>query len=82
MIIIKDLAKRTVSDMILKDKAYKIALNLKVNGYQIGLASMVYTFSESRARSKARANVKKVLAQELLKPVIKKFKRKKSLCEV
>ena len=28
----KDLAKRTVSEMVLKDKAYEIAINLKYNG--------------------------------------------------
>ena len=31
---IKDLAKRTISDKILKGKAYKIALNPKHDGYK------------------------------------------------
>ena len=30
----KDLAKRTISDWNLKDRAYKIALNPKYDGYQ------------------------------------------------
>ena len=30
----KDLAKRTISDTILKDKAYEIARNCKYDGYQ------------------------------------------------
>ena len=30
----KDFAKRTISDKILKDKAYEIALNPKYDGYQ------------------------------------------------
>ena len=40
----KDLAKRTASDKALRDKAFKIAKNLKYDGYQTGLASMVYKF--------------------------------------
>ena len=35
----KDLAKRTVSDRILKVRAYEIATNTKYDGYQRGLAS-------------------------------------------
>ena len=37
----KDLAQRTQSDKILKDKAFKIASDPKYDGYQKGLASMV-----------------------------------------
>ena len=33
----KDLARRTVSDKILRDKAFNIAKNLKYDGYQRGL---------------------------------------------
>ena len=40
----KDLKKRTQSDKVLKDKAFEIANNLKYDGYQRGLASMVYEF--------------------------------------
>ena len=35
-----DLAKRTISDEILKEKADKIAINPICDGYQRGLASM------------------------------------------
>ena len=35
------LAKKTILDKILKDKTYEIAINLKYNGYQGELASMV-----------------------------------------
>ena len=38
----KDLVKRTQSDTVLRDKAFKIASNPKYDGYQRGLASMVY----------------------------------------
>ena len=40
----KDLVKRTESDKVLSDKAFKIAKNPKYNGYERGLTSMVYKF--------------------------------------
>ena len=40
----KDLARRTASDKVLRDKACKIVKNPEYNGYQRGLASMVYKF--------------------------------------
>ena len=40
----KDIKKRTASDKILWDKAFTIAKNPKCDGYQRGLASMVYNF--------------------------------------
>ena len=42
----KDLIKRTLSDKVLKDKAFKIASNPIYDGYQRGLASLVYKFSD------------------------------------
>ena len=44
----KDLVRRTASDKILRDKAFNIAKNPKYNGYQRGLASMVYTFFDKK----------------------------------
>ena len=38
----KDLKRRAQSDKVLKDEAFKIASNPKYDGYQRGLASMVY----------------------------------------
>ena len=38
----KDLKRRTQSDKVLKDKAFKIASNPKHDRYQRGLASMVH----------------------------------------
>ena len=40
----KDIKRRTFSDKILRDKAFDIAKNPKYDGYQRGLASMVYKF--------------------------------------
>ena len=38
----KNLVKRTISEKILKDRAYEITRNWKYDGYQRELASMVY----------------------------------------
>ena len=40
----KDLVRRTQSDKVLRDKAFKIASDSKYDGYQRGLASVVYKF--------------------------------------
>ena len=40
----KDLTKRTESDKVLRDKAFKIASNPKYDGYERGLASVIYNF--------------------------------------
>ena len=45
----KDLAKRTQSDKVLRDKAFKIASDPKYDGYQRGLASMVYKFFNKKS---------------------------------
>ena len=46
----KDLIKRTQSDKVLKDKAFKIASNPKSDGYQRGLTSMVYKFFDKNQK--------------------------------
>ena len=40
----KDSTRKTVSENILRDKAFNIAKNPKYDGYQHGLALMVYRF--------------------------------------
>ena len=40
----KDLARRTAADKVLRDKAFNIPKDPKYDGYQRGLASMVYKF--------------------------------------
>ena len=52
----KDLAKRTISDKVLKDRAYEIAMNPKCDGYLRALESMVYNFFEKKAESGASVN--------------------------
>ena len=46
----KKLAKRTSADKVLRDKAFNIAKDPKYDGYQRGLASMVYKFFDKKDR--------------------------------
>ena len=65
----KDSVNRKQSDIVLKNKALKIATDPKVNGYQRGLAAMVYKFFNKRTKLSGLNN--KELAEELLhKPII------------
>ena len=64
----------------MKDKAFKIASDSKYDGYQRGLASMVYKFFDKKSSGSGIANEPNYqLANELHKPIIQKFKKKKSL---
>ena len=45
----KDLVRRTQSDEVLRDKTFKIASDSKYDGYQRGLASMVYKFFDKKS---------------------------------
>ena len=56
----KNLPERTICEKLLRDKALNIAKNPKYDGYQRGLASMVYKFFD-RNSSSMRA-VSKTLA--------------------
>ena len=47
----KDLTKRIVTDKIFRDQAFNIAKDPKYDGYQRGLASMVYKFFDSKVAS-------------------------------
>ena len=70
----KDLVKKTQSDKVLNDKAFKIASNPSYDGYQRGLASMVYKFFDKKSKGSGIANEPNYqLANELHKPIIKKF---------
>ena len=74
----KDLAKRTQSDKVLKDKAFKIASDPKYDGYQRGLASMTYKFLDKKSSGSGIANEPNYqLANQLHKPIIKKIKKRK-----
>ena len=89
----KDLINRTEADKVLRDKAYDIASNPKYDGYQRGLASMVYKFFDKKSMAepsslkrtgsgfKKLKNMIKpsssILAGELQKPIIRKFNKTK-----
>ena len=83
----KDLAKKTASDDVLRDKALNIAKNPKYDGYQRRIASMVYNFFDKKSKGGGvNDNIKQnqrpldlathQLAEELLKPIIRKFKKR------
>ena len=46
----KDLTKRTAADKILRNRAFNIAKDPKYDGYQRGLASMVYKFFDKKSK--------------------------------
>ena len=79
----KDLEKRTQSDIVLKNKAFKLASNPKYNGCERGLASMVYKFFDKKSKGSALKENQgnflqnSQLANELHKPIIRKFKKRK-----
>ena len=49
----KDLTKRAIADKILKNEAFNIAKDPKYDGYQRGLASMVYKFFDKKSEGSA-----------------------------
>ena len=83
----KDLKIRTAADKVLRDKAFNIAKNPKYDGYQRGLASMVYKFFDKKTKSSGvtlanKSAIKYIpqneqLAEELHKLIIIKFKKGK-----
>ena len=75
----KGLTRRTASDKILHDKAFNIAKNPNKCGYQRGVASMVYKFVDKKTSgcSIKSENISNKLAEELHKPIVTKFKKRK-----
>ena len=80
----RDVENRLISDQKLRNSAYDIASNPVYDGYQRGLASMVYkpfdskvALLDKKAMSGKGIKNNKVLAEELHKPVIKKFNKRK-----
>ena len=71
----KDSLNRKKYDVVLKNKALKFATDPKVNGYQRGIAAMVYKFFNERTKGIGLNN--EILANELHKPIIRNFKRRK-----
>ena len=76
----KDFTKRTESDKFLRDEAFKIASNPKYNGYQRGLASIIFKIFGKKSSSGSGINKSMSnqlqLASKIHKPIIRKFKRR------
>ena len=74
----KDLVKRTQWNKVLKDKVFKIARDPNYDGYQRGLASIVYKFFYKKSKGSGIVNEPNYqLANELHKPIMRKFKKRK-----
>ena len=75
----KDLTKRTVADKILKTRAFDIAKDPKYDGYQRGLASMVYKLFGSKVSGSGAKLIpqNEQLTEELHQPIIRKFEKRK-----
>ena len=84
----KYLTKRTAADKVLRNKAFNIAKDPKYDGYQRGLASMVYKFFDKKTKVSGvttlanKSAIKSIpqneqLAEELHKPIIRNFKTRK-----
>ena len=78
----KDLVKRTQSDKVLRDKAFKIASDTKYDGYQRGLTSMVYKFFDKKSSgsgivTKSATEPNYQPANELHRQITRKCKRRK-----
>ena len=85
----KDLTRRTTSNKVLRNKAFYIAKNPKYDGYQGGLASMVYkvfnkkltcngvaTLANKFAVDNNEIKQNMQLAEKLQKPIIRNFKKR------
>ena len=74
----KDLAERTKSDKVLRDKAFKMASDPKYDGYQGGLALMVYRFFDKKSsQSDVAAGPNFQFTNELHGQINKKITRRK-----
>ena len=80
----KDLTKRTAADKILRNRAFNIAKDLKYDGYQRELASMVYKFFDKKSKGSGIKHVNtkltpqnQQLAEELHKPLLENLKKER-----
>ena len=75
----KDLTNRTAADKVLRDKAFNIAKDSKYDAYQGGLVSIVYKIFDKKTFGSSIKSMpqNEQLAEELYKPIIRKFKKRK-----
>ena len=76
----KDLPRKTVSDEVLRVKAFDIAKNRKYYEYQVRLASMVYNIfykNSSTYKGTGFKSENQQLVEKLKKTIIRKFEKLK-----
>ena len=76
----KDLNRGTISGKILRDKAFNIVKSPKYDKYQRGFVSIVYKVFDKKTSDNSIINEiisNKELAEELRKPIIRKFTKRK-----
>ena len=77
---LKELPRRTASDKELRDKAYNIVTYPNYDGNQCGLAPIVYKCLHKKPSCgaiKSELMSKQQLTDELHKPIIRKFEKRK-----
>ena len=72
----KDLAKRTQSDKVLRDKELKVASDQKYDDNQKGLASKLFEKKSSGSDVATKSEPNYQLADELHRQIIRTFKRR------
>ena len=77
----KDLARRTAADKVLRGKSFNIAKDPKYDGYQRGLASMVYKFFDRKTTGSGIKSMlqNEELAEQLHKPITRKCRKQKCI---
>ena len=76
----KDFPRRTISDNVLHNKAFNIAINSKYDGYQRGIPSLVCKCLDKKSSGgavKSGIIPNQQLAEELHKTIIRKFEKRK-----
>ena len=79
ILIVKILQKEPLQIKIKTNRAFDIAKDPKYDGYQRGLASMVYKFFDSKVSGSGAKLISEneQLVDELHKPIIRKFEKRK-----
>ena len=88
--ILRIFPRRTVFDKVLHDKAFNVVKNPKCDGYRRELTTLFYNFLEKKSSCGAvicanKSSIKsetlwnEKLAEEIQKPIIIKFEKRKSI---
>ena len=75
----KDLTKRTQLNKVLRDKAFEIAINLKYDGYQRGLASMDFNSFDKKSKGSSIKYMCKInnLQMNFINQLLENLKKEK-----